>query len=316
MKDKLLHWFGMDCFSVDLPVVFFLNRIKELRIIVYDVQETRRGVVFYAPINQRNKIKKSFKSLNHVHTIGMMGFIIRQFSRPSRIICATWSILLFFTLSHVVIDINYQATSSELVDKIERYLDELGYQQPFISFNKQLDENIKQAIKEEFASEIAWIEVTRQASKIEIAFNHKRYGQTTQLDNSPLIAYKPGMVVRFDVAHGNKLVKINDIVSIGEILVDNIIYDAYGGTQETFVEGAVWGYTWTTMESELNVVQGFEFLEPFHFLRLLYDCRKQIEVQLDEGEEVISESVLQFYPDGSTIRMKVHYTCLEVLTRP
>ena len=51
--------------------------------------------------------------------------------------------------------------------------------------------------------------------------------ETPQLTNDPIYARKEGMVVRFDVQHGEKKVKINEIVHPGDLLIDNELKDAF-----------------------------------------------------------------------------------------
>ena len=107
---------------------------------------------------------------------------------------------------------------------------------------------------------------------------------------------------------------MNQIVYPGDILVDNVLIDAFGKPQSVYVEGQVWGKTWTTISSELHVDEPYTVFEPFHFLRLLYDCRTKIEKEIGEKEQVLSEKILQLTQDGSTFTIKVHYTCLEMIS--
>ena len=52
------------------------------------------------------------------------------------------------------------------------------------------------------------------------------------------------------------------------------------------------------------------------YLRLLFDCRNQISKEISDGERIESEKVLQFIHEEGKIKIKIHYTLYEDLTRP
>ncbi len=316
MKNNIQFFFGMDYYKVDLPVTYFLNQVHYAQIDIFDLKTSKEGISFFAPIYQRKKILRTFKKCDKIKTVGVLGFFFRQLNQPFRVFLFLWCIALFQILNHTILDITYQATSPSLSLQIEHYLNEQGYKVPFINFNNQLEEELKDNIEAYFKTEIAWLEITRDASKIHIAFNDKRYAETKVYDNTPLIAHKSGMITRFDVTHGEKLVDINDIVYEGDILVDNVLYDAFNLPQDVYVEGSVWAKTWTTIESSIELDEASSILQPLHFTRLLMQCRSEIEKELSEGEEIISESILHFGIKEGKIEMKIHYTCIEDISRP
>lgn len=316
MRNKFQFFFGLDQYCLQLPLGFFLNSCKQHQLDVYQCSATKEGLIFYAPIYQRKKFKSVFNTIEYQRTVGCLGFLFRQLKNPFRIFLLIWCVGLFELFSHTVFEIEYQSTSSQLTTQIEQFLDEQGLTVPFLAWDADFEIELKEKIREQFETQIAWIEVTRQASRIHIAFNDKRYSETWEYDDVPLIATKDAMIVQFDVTHGEKLVKLNQIVSKGDVLVDNTLIDAFGVPKHIVVEGRVWGKTWTTIESHMTVEKQLEFLEPFHLMRLLMDCRRQISAEISEGEKILSENILQFYQEGSTISIKVHYTCLEDITIP
>lgn len=315
MSTKAQFFFGMDYWGCSLPLLFFLKQCHLHGINIYNCEIKAGKITFYTSIVQRKKIKSVFNDIKLIHTVGCIGFLCRQLTKPLRILMVLWSCFLFFLLSNTIIDIRYQSTNSSLTNKINSYLIESGYHVPFISVTSDFEEKLKEMIKLEFNTEIAWIEVKRNASIVEISFNDKQYGKTTELSREPLIASKQALVTQFDVKHGEKKVKLNQVVYPGQILVDNVLFDSYNIPQSIYVEGRVWGKTWTTISSELIVSDTGVYLEPMHYLRLLYDCRRQIEKELTEGEYVLSEHILELTQDKTAIKMKVHYTCFEEISK-
>lgn len=316
MKIDFQFFFGLDSYQVKLPFRFFLNQCKENELEIYRCLQNKNVIEFYCPVRQRKKVLKAFPDAKYIKTVGCLGFLFRQLKKPFRILLLIWCMALYFLLNHIVFSIEYQSTNAVLEKKIQQVLFEHGYQAPFFSLDSELKQTLKDLLKQELNTEIAWLEVTCNGSIVQIAFNDKQYKEPTSFQDEPLIATKDALVVRFDVTHGQKKVKLNQIVHKGDILVDHILIDAYGQPQNVFVEGKVWGKTWTTIEKKMPVEENFEFLKPFHFLRLLYDARREIEKQLDEDEQILKENILQFTYDGSTITLIVHYTCLEDITKP
>lgn len=316
MKTDFQFFFGLDYYQIKLPFRFFLNQCKENKLEIYRCTQKEDYIEFYCPIRQKRKVLKIFPDAQYKKTIGCLGFLFRQFKKPFRIVLLVWCMLLFYLLNHVIFSIEYQSTNYELTAKIQQALIECGYKTPFFNFDKELKQTIKDSLKQKFNTEIAWLEVTCTGSVIQIAFNDKQYKETASFHDEPLIATKDALVVQFEVTHGEKKVKLNQIVHQGDILVDHILMDAYGQPQNVFVEGKVWGKTWTTVKKEMPVEEDFEFLKPFHFLRLLFAARREIEKELDEDEMILKENILQFTHDGSTITLIVHYTCLEDITKP
>ena len=72
------------------------------------------------------------------------------------------------------------------------------------------------------------------------------------------------------------------------------------------------GVTWYTIVSELENSSEIEVLD---FLRLLMNARRQIETEISEDEQVLKENILQVLSNEGKIRMPVHYTCLEDITK-
>lgn len=316
MKNNFQFFFGLDQYQLPLPLGYFLNQCRLHHLDVYQCESYPEGLKFYAPVSQRKKYRTIFKEIEYCRTVGCLGFLFRQLRQPFRIFLLLWCIMIYQVLSHTIFDVSYQSTSSALTVKIEEFLKEQGYSTPFLAWDADFEQRLKETIREQFETEIAWLEVTRQASQIQISFNDKRYGETKEYSDTPLIATKDAMIVRFDVTHGEKKVKLNEIVHRGDVLVDNVLYNAFNVPKHVYVEGIVWGKTWTTVESSMEVSENLEFLEPFHLVRLLMDCRRQIEAELSKDEKILSENILHFGREGSTITMKVHYTCLEDITSP
>ena len=69
-------------------------------------------------------------------------------------------------------------------------MNENGYSCPFLAWDSDFQIKLKEALKKEFETEIAWLEITRNVSVVHISFNDKRYGEVKEYQNERLIATK------------------------------------------------------------------------------------------------------------------------------
>ncbi len=315
-KNKMQFLFGMDFYFVELPLQFFLMQCHRNKLDIYQCETNSKGITFFAPIWQRNKVKHTFDHAELKKTVGVFGFVFRQLKNPMRSFLLIWCIGLYLVLSHTVLRIEFQSTNPVLTTKMEEFLTLKGYKTPFFTFQKDFKNELKELLKKEFEIDVAWLEVTHNGSIIHISFNDKRYGETKEFSSNPLYATKDGMITRFDITHGEKKVKLNQIVHAGELLIDNVLIDSRGQPHSVYVEGKVYATTWTTIESKMTISSNTQFLEPLHFVRLLMDCRKQIGSEISEDEKIISENILTFERVENEVVMRVFYSCLENIAQP
>ena len=316
MKSKLPFLFGMDHWQLAIPLTFFLNQCLRHDLEIMELRSTEQGLDFWARIRSRRQIRQLFPDARYLKTSGVCGFLLHQFHQPLRLFSLALAVGLWSFYSHWIVSLQISGTDAALQRQIDQLLQQHGYAAPFLSWDPDLAETMEQLVRQQFAQRLSWIEVQREGSRIQLQFADKQWVSPSPLGNDPIVARKEGMVVRFDVQHGEKKVKINQIVHPGEVLVDNVLLDAFEQPRALSVRGTVYGYTWYTVESMLADQPDFPLHDGLAFFRLLLDCRAQIASQLQSDEKIIKENVLQFERNAGTITMKIHYTLLEDLTRP
>ena len=312
MKDKTHFWFGMCRFKVECTLEDLINRASAFGIQLYQVSSDAQYLSFFCPFDMKKKVKTAFPDAVLDKTTGLLGFVAAEAKRPFHWVLLIWMIFLYGMLNHTILSIEWQSTSTSLRNEMEAYLSAEGISRGYFVKEIQFDELIKKQLKQKFIHELSWIEVNRSGSLLKISFNHKESVEPKTFQSIPLVSTKHAMVVRFELLHGMKQVSKYQIVAPGDVLVESYLIDSSGKRQDLYVEGKVFGMTWYTVSSEL---EGNEKMSVLDFLRLLYECRLQIEKEIDQDEQILKENILQAAASEGKIRMVIHYTCLEDITK-
>lgn len=299
-------------FSVNCTQETLINRAHRAKIELFQILDEQDHLSFYCTIDQKKNVQITFPEAEEMETTGVLGFLLKELHRPFHWLLLIWIILLYSVLNHTLLDVQFQSTSLKLQQSIVESLKDNGIVPGVLIYDADFDETLKQQLKQEFMHELSWIEIKRSGSRLNISFNHKETAETKSFSSEPLISFKHAMVMRFDLLHGLKKVKHHEIVQPGDVLVEPMLIDSSKQVQNLFVSGKVYGMTWYTVSSTLNQASKVEVLD---FLRLLYECRKQIEREIDEDEQILKENILQVTSNEGKIKMDIHYTCLEDITK-
>lgn len=307
--------FGLDCWVVSCSMPLFFALAAKNKIELFEVSQTKDGILFYTPVFLRSKVKHTFNQGEYQYTTGALGFVLKQLQEPIKICCVFFSIGLWLLYSHCIFMIEVVGPNHEIKVKIEEVIKGLGYEPPFLNKNMLTSTQLEMKIKSALEDDLAWIEVVKEGSQFKIQFVAKQYVETKAIGNTPIYANKDALIAYFEIQHGFKKVEVNQFVSKGTLLVDNSLADAFDQVKDLKVKGRVFGYTWYTIESELAMSAPNKLEIPFIFLRMLMDCRLQISREIQVDEKIIKENILHFTSSAGKIRMKVHYTLLEDIGR-
>lgn len=310
MKTKQLKRIGMDLWSCNLSWTMLLRLVKHKGWQIYEPKQHGTSICFYAPITQRNDIQRSLEQAERQKTTGMIGFFFRQMKRPRRVLCIMISILIWYVLSHTIFTITLQGDEEKTKQLISETLKDMGYTTPFY---KQDLQEIKTKLKKQLENDIAWMEISKEGSIYHIQFTSKDFAIIEQLSRNELIAQKDGVIEHFELQHGNKLVKLNQYVHKGDVLVTNVIQDSSAVDQDLYVKGKVYAYTWKDVHVEMKKSN---LPIPFVFYQLLFEARREASKHLRKDDQIYKENILQFQDNMGKISMDIHYTLIEDITTP
>ncbi len=309
MKRKELR-VGMDLWEVNLQFQQLVRLVRTQNWRIYEIHNGKHGLRFYAPLTQRKQIANTLEHAHHIKTTGMLGFLIRQMRRPSRVLCVLCAIAVWWILSHTIFAVVLSGDQEESKVLISQTLQDMGYEPPFFDHDMQ---QMKAEIKKRLENEIAWMEVYQVGSRYHIQFTTKEFADIETLGHDQLIAQKDGVIEHFELQHGNKLVAINDFVHAGDVLVNDVLSDSSQTDQELYVKGKVYAYTWKEVHVEM---EAGKLPQAFAFYQLLFEARRQASEGLHDPERIAKENILQFHDNAGTISMDLHYTLIEDITTP
>lgn len=308
MKNKLS--IGLDYWCIEMDICEVLKICKQKNLQIYDVQIRKHTVLFYAPIYERFFILHTFESCTLKKTTGVLGYILRSLKMPYRIGAVLLSMGLWYFFTHTIFTVEFQGEDTSLKEKIQQKMNEMSYILPKF----QLDElRLKQDLKQQLSSQISWLEVEKNGSKLKVYYTPKKFAEENVIGNDVLVARQDGVIQRFDISHGNKVVKVNQVVHKGDVLVSNEMQDSNGITRDLQVEGRVFAYTWKDITLTIKD-EGLPMF--FVYFDLLMQARREVSTTFHKDDYIENENILHFLKEEGKIKMVIHYTLVQDITTP
>lgn len=301
---------GLDYYSIVLDI----NQLMKIAIQqdweIYDLLQKDEQLFFYASVKNRSSIQQQFPNISLLNTTGVIGFLFRNIKNPIRVLCLCICIILWYTLSQTIFHIEITGEKDSVKQLIQMELNTLGYKIPM--YDKNIPQ-MKQELRKALENDIAWLEVIKKGSELQISYTPKEFVNIKSLERNELIAKKDGVIAYFDVQHGYKTVLPNQLVTKGDVLVSNMLLDSKNKTEELYVKGRVFAYTFTKVEVSLD---SGSINNPFTFYSCLLKARDEVSSNFKEDDKIKEENILQFYEDVGKIKMVVQYQLLEDITTP
>lgn len=302
--------FGLDYWSLDFNLNVFLQAVKTHQWTVYEIRQQKDTITFYASVCNRFELMKAYPQIKLLKTTGVVGMLCRTWKHSDRIIAAVAAIVMWVFLSSTIFHIEILGEGITNRSKVADTLAQLNALPPFQLSDKDV---LKQQLNEALKKEFTWLEVERKGSQLTIRFLPKKSVEKEELTRNELIAQKDGVIASFDLQHGEKCVKINDVVKKGDCLVTNTLLDSMNNPEEIYVKGRVFAYTWSDFSVEMP---NNSLPEGVQFFQLLFQARRVISHELQDDERIVSENILQFSVNDDKIKMDLHYTLLEDISSP
>lgn len=295
---------GYDYYVIECTdIVEVLNSFKEKSIMLYRLKKIGEfEYQFYLPIYQRRLMKEYPVVL--VKSIGVIHYMLLLVKNTMNIIgCMTFMATIIIS-SYFIWDVQIIGNNPSTNQKINEVLNELHIDVGDRLRSYQELNEIYDALKEVFQQDIDYLNIYQNGSVLIVEYTNNISAEQKEVSFQNLYAKKDGVIQRIDVSDGDILVKENQYVKAGQLLVQNTITSTNGEVKIIPVEGQVYAYTYQTMEASIE--EG-KIDEGEAFSYLLFSIRSK----LHEIDKIDSEKVIEYGIIENNWVLKVQYIFIE-----
>ena len=241
--------------------------------------------------------------IKKIGSSGFLFFVLSFFRHKYRIIGCLTAVLLFMLMSQlswgVMIEGSREKITQDLMMKINDY--EIGIGSRLKKENEIVE--LQKKMQEDFSQDIDWLNLYLDGHVYSIRYTPKIISEVEKPSYSILVASDDAVIEKIEVSKGNVLVKRNQHVKKGDILVSNEIIGTNNEVKLVETKGKVFGYIYKTYEAS---VISDDLAESFVLLHLhILDRVKQ---EIGEDGEISQENVLQYERKEGKITLKVQFT--------
>ena len=267
-------------------IVSFLKETKKHQLTLFHLHQLDAlRYSFYVPIYQR--YITSSMHLPIQKSIGLLHYLLLIFKFP-QIIFTLAFISTLFILPHYIYDYKITGSLSIVNNQLQKDLNkQIQMIHPKLTYpqiNKLYDH-----LKRKYQSEIDYLNVYQKGSVLHVEYTPASHNQKTVIKYQDYIAKKDGVIHRLDVKQGNVLVKVNQYVKKGDVLISHQIEDTKQQIKMIPTLGSVEAYTYQYMEASSSNVKDKDI-----FAYLLFKIRSQLpkDVKIDR-EKVLSYDIIE-----------------------
>jgi similar to stage IV sporulation protein len=222
----------------------FIKKMLALNVNIWNITYQNRMLTCNVNNKDLNKIKKiyqvaivkeyTFKRYKKVLKINMIN-----------IITLVWIVLLFLFLSNVIVNVNIESDNQELVQDLTKELNNYGIKRLTIKKNYGEINNIKNILKNKFNNRLEWLEIENSGMKYIVKLEmRKSKVPKIEAEHCHVVAATDGLITRIKAATGIVMVKSNQFVKEGDILISGNISVNDETKKDVCSNGLVYGEKW------------------------------------------------------------------------
>ena len=312
MKYKLLSY---DRYHLKTPLItLFLDKIKNKNIEILELKNIKENEYTFTSNSKYKKELMKFNDIKLINSSGLLNTLRKHLKRKTTLLSLVCSICLYLYSSSKIININIKGNDDSLIPLIKEELNKNNIKVLKKKLNTKQSLVYEKNILKSLKKEIEWIEIRQVGVNLKVSFLKRRTAPILPEIGTSIYAQKDGMIVRFDVRSGVKMVKEYDYVKKGDLLVSDTLVSSSEEEKYIGAYGSVYAYTWYNVESSINVEnKKVDQMEIYNLL--LEDNRAKIDKELTGNDEfLIKEEILSFNNDNNKYSLKIHYTLYEDIT--
>lgn len=282
----------------------FLKTLKQHHIPLYHLEfQGNEAYTFFCPHAYTHDLLAQFAQLNRIGSTGLTFFLLSFIRRKYRLFGWGIACLIFMMANQFCWQVRIEGSRDQVTESLKTQLAQYDIRPlALLKENTEL-ESIQNQLLLDFNEEIDWMNLYLDGHTYQIVYTPKVKEEVEKPEYGLLIASDDAIVDRIDVAKGNVLVKKNQHVKKGEVLVSNEITSTDEKTKLIETKGKIYGYTYKIYEASGKATDQAE-----DFVRLHAKILAEVQKEIGIDGHVDQENVLQYEVKEGKIYLKVQFT--------
>lgn len=250
----------------------FIHNLYKMHIELLNIVFDKNSVIIRVSEDDYRKIL-DIKTIYKVEVVKLYGIAyVKSFFKKYCIffIVLVLGFLFFFGLTNIIFDVEVVHNKKEVRELILEELELSGIKKYNLVVSYEKKEMIKESILKKYKDEIDWLEIERQGTKYVVKVEERKKNNNT-VDDTPrnVVAKKNGLVKQILSSSGEIVVKKEQYVKAGDVLISGIIHNKEEEVARIKADGTVKAETWYKVTVEL----------PYHYHE---------EQEIDNKQKILS----------------------------
>ena len=296
--------FGYDLYEVvSNDILSLLKVFKDEHITVFQLNKVDGYTYrFYLPIYQRLLVKKYHLTI--IKSVGILYYLLLLFYRKLSVIGVISFVLTILLCNQYIFKVEVIGNNPSTTKLVNEVLNENGIgvgsrKNSYAQLNEIYDD-----IKKHFKGKIDYLNIYQEGSTLFVKYTNSVSASRVKKNFENIYASKDGIIESIDVSSGNVMVKVNDYVKKGDLLVSNTITSTSDVDKIIETQGVIKAYTYVDYEASIDKGK-FDDAEAFSYL--LYSIRCNLGVI----DKIDRENVLNYGIIENKRVLKMQYVLIE-----
>ncbi len=228
----------------------FLHNLHKMHIEFLNIVFDKNSVIIKVSESDYKRIL-DIKTIYEIEIVKVYGIAyIKYFLKKYWLFLTilSFGFLLFLGLTHIIFEIEVVHNDKELREILLEELSEQGIHKYGLVVSYSKKEEIKEDILKKYKDKIEWLEIERQGTKYVVKVEERKIPEKED-DNIPrnIVAKKDGLIMKITSSSGEILVKKDQYVKKGDILIGGTIHNKEEEVAKVKANGEVYAETWYTV---------------------------------------------------------------------
>ncbi len=232
----------------------FLQNLYKMHIEFFQIHFLENSVIVKVSEKDYQKIKE-IKTIYEIEVVKLYGLASFQaFCKKYALFFLFLGIgfLLFLGLTNIIFEVEVIHNDKELRELILEELKKEGIEKYHVVVSYEKKEKIKEKILSQYHDQIEWLEIERQGTRYEVKVEERKLNPEKEEETPKnLVAKKNGIIQKITATQGEILVKKDQYVKKGDLLIGGTIHNKETVVGKVRAEGSVLAETWYTVTVSL-----------------------------------------------------------------